>query len=145
MDKGPCDYKCPVHAVFAPASHPEVSAACCNQCQRKRKYFVTDKNEWAWSDDSGFLDKDGCRLPRESRPKECIKYDCKKERWAKCYLKYVQLVWDGTDWVPEDDGEEVVFVVQSNSVRHLMGGIGKNNMPLTVGYTKLSGGAADEV
>ena len=90
-----CDLKCPQVAGLAP---PE--ARCCRHCRVSRRYFLTLENSAYWTNETGFLGDNGCRLSRDAMPPECKEYDCKNEVYYFCAIKYAPLVWDGDKWIP---------------------------------------------
>lgn len=87
-----CNRKCP------PPLSGEV-AYCCRWCSRERQSHVTDMNRHLWMEDKGFSGPDGCKLPRESMPKECLEYDCHEDEFIVWECAFRRLYWDGEQWM----------------------------------------------
>jgi hypothetical protein len=78
-----CDLNCPDDAK------PQL---CCRNCPEVRAYYVTPENSRLWTKKYGFWGKGGCKLSRKQMPKECVEYDCKKEK------HFIQREWNRGKW-----------------------------------------------
>ena len=65
---------------------------CCGTCRKRRKSYINDSNKHLWTDERGFHSKQGCKLPRDQMPKECIEYDCRR------YPFYAILFYENGKW-----------------------------------------------
>lgn len=86
---------------------------CCRHCHKSRKDYVTDSNRHLWTDKGGFHSPDnGCRLPREDMPKECLDYDC-RNYWFFLVSAYFDGKWMSNSGAPLKSENEVITVVKS--------------------------------
>lgn len=65
-----CDLDCP-------SNREGIPPVCCMNCSVARRYYLADWNRHLWTEEHGFLTREGCSLPRDKMPPECVKYDCK--------------------------------------------------------------------
>ncbi len=68
-----CDLNCPANIT---------DQRCCDNCARRRRYFISKENENVWDETTGFWRSGGCLLPRNAMPKECRENDCRDKDWV---------------------------------------------------------------
>lgn len=103
-----CDLNCPYNYT------------CCRNCRNSKKDYLLKHPELRkyWNED-GFLSENGCKIPRNLMPQECVEYDCKQ------FVHFIALGWNGSKWqnmliteVPIDKANDMKYLTKIfNAIR----------------------------
>lgn len=99
-----CDMNCPFRTAGSTLGY------CCKGCAKARKQHLEslDGNlKSLWFEGYGFADENGCRLPRQCRPPECLEYDCKESVFITgCFWNKQAGKWEALNIVEVDSSHK---------------------------------------
>lgn len=97
---------------------------CCGTCAKVKPSYITNDNKHLWTDKNGFHSLQGCKIPKENRPVECLDYDCRRYKFV-AILSYIDGKWQALEGM-ELKGDEIEAVKMAVNMTMRINN-GKNN------------------